>query len=69
MLERANKSEYGLAAGVFSKDVNMINSISRFGPFTSSLHIQTTANARICKTACPDAVIVAFMLLLCLHLP
>lgn len=29
VLERANKSEYGLAAGVFSKDVNMINSISR----------------------------------------
>ena len=29
VLERANKSEYGLAAGVFSKDVDMINSISR----------------------------------------
>ena len=30
VLERANKSEYGLAAGIFSNDVNMINSLSRY---------------------------------------
>ncbi|KAL0035681.1 hypothetical protein WJX79_008312 [Trebouxia sp. C0005] len=29
VLERANKSEYGLAAGIFSKDVDMINALSR----------------------------------------
>lgn len=31
VLERANKSEYGLAAGIFSKDVDMINALSRYG--------------------------------------
>ena len=29
VLERANKSEYGLAAGIFSKDVDTINALSR----------------------------------------
>lgn len=29
VLERSNKSEYGLAAGVYSKDVNWVNSLSR----------------------------------------
>ena len=29
VLERANKSEYGLAAGVFSNNVDYINSLSR----------------------------------------
>lgn len=30
VLERSNKSEYGLAAGVYSKDVNWVNSLSRY---------------------------------------
>ena len=29
VIERANDTEYGLAAGVFSKNIDWINSISR----------------------------------------
>ena len=61
VLERANKSEYGLAAGIFSNNVDYINSLSRcvfptISPLTTQLSLLWSLCLVVVSSLCSGVV-------------